>query len=412
MNAPMDQPPTGHMSTRRLVPYFLITACMSFGYGSIYTLLADLRKQMGFTPTQLGVVVAAGFFAGFVAQVGLARFADRGHAAIMVRVGVSLAALAMLASAVTDELWGFILGRAVLGLGSGMVAPAIRRIVITQDPAQIGANLGRQGSFDVAGFVLGPLVAAVLKELGNLRTPFYALFFVYSLMLVAVFRLDLTATAQPSTDTRIVRSLLKLSSVRGALYAATAFYITIGMFEAVWALILSDLGAETWLIGVTLSAFTVPMVFLAPYGGRVAQAYGPLRIASLTIFAAALCTLSYGFLPLWPLMLVGLAHAVADSYTMPAAQVAVAVASPPEHIAAGQGLLGATGVAVAGAVGGIGGAVYDQWGRFTLTAGTAGLMLVFLALSLHAGKDLRQAPAADGSPAAVASPSTVSPQTS
>jgi len=42
------------------------------------------------------------------------------------------------------------------------------------------------------------------------------------------------------------------------LSASIAFYTTIGMFEAVWALLLKDLGAGRLLIGLTLSFFTVP----------------------------------------------------------------------------------------------------------------------------------------------------------
>jgi len=79
---------------------------MALGYGSIYTLLADLRDRFGFTGTQLGLIVAAGFFAGFAAQLVLARYADRGHAAFMVRAGVLVAALAMLMSAVASVFSG------------------------------------------------------------------------------------------------------------------------------------------------------------------------------------------------------------------------------------------------------------------------------------------------------------------
>ena len=43
--------------------------------------------------------------------------------------------------------------------------------------------------------------------------------------------------------------------------------------------------------------------------------------------------------------------------------IAVAMSSPPEHVAAGQGLLGAVGVAVAGIVGIVAGGVYGDLGR-------------------------------------------------
>ena len=48
---------------------------------------------------------------------------------------------------------------------------------------------------------------------------------------------------------------------------------------------------------------------------------------------------------------VSLIHAVADSFTMPSNQVAAALGSPPEHLSAAQGLLGATGLAAAGLTG-------------------------------------------------------------
>jgi len=50
----------------KLLPYCIVAGSMSLGYGSIYTLLADLRDRYGFSEAQLGVIVAAGFFAGFV----------------------------------------------------------------------------------------------------------------------------------------------------------------------------------------------------------------------------------------------------------------------------------------------------------------------------------------------------------
>ena len=69
------------------------------------------------------------------------------------------------------------------------------------------------------------------------------------------------------------------------------------MFEAIWALLLKDHGAETWPIGVTLSLFTVPMIFLAPIGGRVAQRRGPLHVVTVSLAVATVCTFAYGVLP-------------------------------------------------------------------------------------------------------------------
>ena len=257
--------------TGSLLPYCIVAGSMSLGYGSIYTLLADLRDRYGFSEAQLGLIVAAGFLAGFVAQLALARLADRGYAPLLVRGGVVLAMAAMIGSAVATEFWAFLLARLLLGLGSGAVGPAIRRIVITRDPDAVGANLGRLAAFDVAGFMLGPLVAAVVAELFGIRAPFVFLAAVFVGVFVLAVRLDLTAGTRTGAHGHALRVLLVRPAIQATLAACVAFYLTVGMFEAIWAVLLRDHGAETWLIGLTLSLFTLPMIFLAPIGGREAQ---------------------------------------------------------------------------------------------------------------------------------------------
>jgi len=366
--------------SRDLIPYFLVTSVLSLGYGSVLTLLGEIRDRFDLTNGQVGIIAGVGFLAGFVSQTFLARYADRGHAALLVRAGITiaLAGVALCAIAASFTVW--VLARLALGLGSGMVGPAIRRVVIAKDPAHVGANLGMQGAFDVAGFVVGPVLAGVLAEAIGLRAPFVALMFVDVGLFVWAARLDLgagvaTATPQP------VRALLRLRPMQAALCASIAFYITIGMFEAVWSPMLKDLGAKPWLIGVSFSLFTIPMVVLAPIGGRLAQKRGPMRVVVVSILAATLCTLSYGFLPLWALLAVALAHACADSFTMPGNQIAVALSSPPDQLAAGQGLLGSVGLLVAFLMGIIGGGLYGALGRGWLFALTAAAMAVFLALA-------------------------------
>jgi MFS family permease len=360
---------------------------MSLGYGSIYTLLADLRDRYGFTEAQLGYIVAAGFLAGFVTQLALARLADRGHAPLLVHGGIVLAMGAMIGSALATQFWAFLVARLLLGLGSGAVGPAMRRIVITREPDAVGANLGRLAAFDVAGFMLGPLVAAVVAQAFGIRAPFVFLAVVFVGVLALALRLDLTAGVASEHSGRALRTLIVRPAIQATLAASVAFYLTVGMFEAIWAVLLRDHGAETWLIGLTLSMFTLPMIFLAPIGGRAAQSRGPLRVVAVSLSVATVCTFSYGVLPsLWMLLAVSLLHAVADSFTMPSNQVAAALGSPPEHLSAAQGLLGATGLAAAGLTGLAAGFVYEEAGRFAVCAGTAALMVVFLTVALTLGR--------------------------
>jgi MFS family permease len=376
--------------SRGMVPLFLVAGSMTLGYGSIYTLLADLRDRFGFSETQLGVIVAAGFFAGFCSQLFLSRFGDRGHIVVMVRGGVLVAALAMLGSAIATQFWVFVLARLLLGLGSGAVSPAIRRIVVTRDPEHVGNNLGHLSSVEVTGFVLGPLLAAAAAELLGIRAPFLFLAALLLVVLALTARIDLTA-GPLSGEHQVIRGLLASSALKATLATCVAFYVTVGMFEAVWAVLLHDQGAETWLIGLTLSLFTVPMIFLAPIGGRTAQRRGPLRVVTVSLAIATLCTFSYGVLPsLWMLLGVSMIHAVADSFTMPGNQVAVAIASPPEQMSSAQGLLGATGLVTAGLTGLVAGWIYEESGRLAVSATAAAVMVVFLVAARVLGTGWRQ----------------------
>jgi hypothetical protein len=111
-----------------------------------------------------------------------------------------------------------------------------------------------------------------------------------------------------------------------------------------------------------------------------------MRVAAFSISAATVCTFAYGVVPsLWMLLAVSLIHAVADSFTMPANQIAAAMASPLQDASSGQGLLGATGLAAAGLSGLIAGSVYEHQGRAVLFTGTAAVMAAFLILALTLG---------------------------
>jgi MFS family permease len=207
-------------------------------------------------------------------------------------------------------------------------------------------------------------------------------------VLATTARLDLHAA--PSQGTKAVRAdLFRQRALLSALSASVAFYTTVGVLESSWSVLLRDRGAETWLIGLTLSMFAVPAIFLAPIGGRLAQQRGPLRIVGACVAIATTCTFSYGvFNVLWVLLAIAVVHSVADSFIMPGNQVAVALATPQHQLAAGQGLLGAAGLATAGVVGLVSGWTYQHAGPFAVFAGASAWMLLCIGAALVMGRDL------------------------
>ena len=384
---------------RRYLPLFLVTFTLAVGYAFIYSLTAVIRSQFGISEAGIGWIGGIGFAAGFLSMVSLSRYADRGHTKVMLRTGVALVFLGNAGMIFASDLAGFLASRTLLGLGAGLFTPALRRLVVLSDPDRAGERLGALAAFDMAGFLAGPVLATLFYELGGLRVAFAALAGLVLLVAIPVLRFrfdDAPVTSIGASSERPIRDLLALSPVRGVILCTVAFYTTVGVFEAIWAVFLDDLGASQRYIALTLTLFAIPMLFVPIYGGRLAQRLGPLRVAAWSLGAAIPFMMLYGELTdLAALGVLCVVHAIADSFTMPSLQLGIAQAAPRRHLASGQGLVGATGQAVA-AITAIGsGTVYQFQGATVLFAGSAGIMLVLLAGGLWQGRALMAPPAAE-----------------
>jgi len=384
----------------RYLPLFLVTFTIALGYAFIYSLMAVIRNDFGISESGVGGIGAIGFAAGFVSMVTLSRYADRGHTKAMLRTGVGLVFLGNLGMVFAADLGSFLATRTLLGLGAGMFTPAVRRMVVLSDPERAGERLGMMASFDMAGFLAGPVLATVLYELAGLQVAFAALAVIVAVFAIPVlrFRFDDTPEVEvPTAGEGPLRVLFALAPIRGVLLCTVAFYTTVGIFEAIWSIFLDDLGASQRFIGLTLTLFALPMLVLPIWGGRLAQRVGALRVAAFSIGAAIPCMALYGGITaLWALAVLAFVHAIADAFTMPSLQLGVAQAAPRRHLASAQGLLGATGQAVAAVTALGSGVVYQYFGASELFVGGAALMIALLVGGLVQGRALM-------SPAAAAS---------
>ena len=356
--------------------------------GGIFALLGELRDKLGFTESELGVMVAAGFFAGFIAQVGLARFSDRGHSNSMIRLGLVLLVVSQLLMGLASSLWAFVVARVVLGFGTGVFLPAIRRLVIVSDRKNMGANVGMLSAFDVGGFVAGPVLAGLVAHFFGLRSPF----FVLAAAIAAFAPLTLRLRPDPGVTTserRVVRTLLRIRAVQVVLLAVVGWFVMIGTFEAIWAVMLADLGAEVWFTGVTAGMIALPMLVLAAFSGRFAHRVGPLKVSVVGVLWIAPCVTAYGYInSLNVIIVVAVIHGLSDAFVFPANQVGIALAAGEDLAASAQGLMGAMLQLVGGLVAIVAGGVYEQWGREVVYVTNAAIIVVFAAVAAWMARPL------------------------
>ena len=368
-----------------LRPLYLLSTVLMSGYAAIFTLLAQLRSIYGFSEFEIGVITAAAFLAGFFAQISLSRLADLGRGPLLMRLGMVLSILGAGWMCIADSLAAWILARVLLGFGAGAVRPAMRRLAFVLNPNKAGEMLGRLAAWEMVGFLMGPIVASVLFEIGGISLPFYCLTAILVIVFPFVLKVDIPGSESPLRNP--MRALIKRPAMQSCLALGVAFYLAVGAFDAIWALFISDLGASQLYIGVTMSLFTLPMIFIAPYAGGYAARQNLLMLLVKTLGVAMLMIISYAFIEsIWWICLPLIIHAVFDAVSMPASQLAVGQASGEQALAAGQGLFGATGLVVAAAASLGGGYLYQTAGPSTVWLTIALAMALCLVFAYWRGR--------------------------
>ena len=367
---------------------------LAAGYGVMFTMLDDWRSEYGIQETGLSMIIAIGFFTSFVAQLTIAPLADKGHARKLLSLGMLANAVGAVIMALGESLPAFLLGRFVMGLGAGIAIPAIKRIVIVSDRENIGRNLGRGVSIEVAGFAIGPVIAALTVDTFNLAAPFIIITVLTMIFGIIISRLNISETAvEDQTDERFALDLLKLRPVLGSILVGLALYVMIGVYDSLWVIMMDDLQAPNWVGNAGVALFGLPWIIFGTLGGKIAQRHGPLRVSAFGLAMGALYMTSYGFLSMPYLMLgIGLSQSILDSLTFTGIGIAVAQATPPERQAGASGLLGGMQTLTGGISAVAAGAMYENFGqKFAFTAtGLAMAILVGLGCFLVGKKWLQK----------------------
>lgn len=360
------------------------TAVLSASYGVMFTMLDDYRDAYGIAESGLGLVVAVGFFASFISQVSIAPLADRGHAKRLLVLGFVLTVLGCLGMAFGTTLGALLSSRVVMGVGAGMALPALRRIVIVAEPDNLGANMGRLLSVDVAGFAIGPMISALTVGTFGIETPFLIIAGAVILVAFELSRASIPETTQQLRPTeRFAFDLLRIPAVTGAILIGLALFLMIGTFDSLWAVMMSDLKAPSWMANAGVSLFALPMIVLGPLGGRLSQRVGPYKVGAIGMLFGAVFMSCYGLLPSPYLMLgVFFLHSINDGFAVTSAGIAVGMAAPQERQAAAQGLLGGLQTLTGGISATLAGWSYDSYGRATAFIATAIVMVVLVIAGL------------------------------
>jgi MFS family permease len=376
------------MRKRTLYLLQATTALGGMGYGVMFTVLDDFRDKYGITEAQLGIIVGVGFLTGFLSQILFAPLADKGHAKKLVMTGIAIEIVGTLFMAFGQAFLPLIIGRLLAGFGVGISEPALRRILILSDPERMGQNLGLIVSASVAGFTAGPIVSALTADTLGIAAPFLIVAVLLVFVAYGLFNLQFQeANIEDAPTQRLAFDMLRIRPLAGAIVIGLALFAMIGTFDAVWSVMMDDMEAPTWVANVGISLFALPMIFLAPRGGRLTQKVGPFKASMTGLSIGAVCLVMYG--TLWspyPMLAIGIIHGIVDGLTITGGSAAVALVAPRERLASAQGLYGGLQTLTGGIAAVLAGTAYGIIGRATFIW-CAVAMLLFIAIGSWLAKD-------------------------
>jgi MFS family permease len=135
----------------------------------------------------------------------------------------------------------------------------------------------------------------------------------------------------------VARRIVTRRQAAAAILLGAALFLPAGMYEAIWARFLEDLGASTLFVGMTLTMYGVPFALTAAVAGRFVDRHGPWLASRFALLIIVPLTVVYGQLRSpWLLLSLAMVEAVGNGAGLPASQAAMVAATDETERAAGQ----------------------------------------------------------------------------
>ena len=325
-----------------------------------------------------GAVAAALFIAGpllanAVVQIPAGRLVDRvGRRPVLLGSRIVFAALSFLIVALDGSpLWVLAALRTVMGLASGAYIPALlATLTDLTTPNRRAEQFSRLQAAELIGLLLGPLAGGVIA-LWRISAIFLVTGVGVGVGVLAQLRVPETRPAAtpihdatgspPVEDPPLPRRWWLRRQLLVPCIGLAALGSAFSMYDVVWPQYLDVRGANSLVIGLSISLFALPMVFLARPGGRVSDRTDRRLVLGVCFAVVAGCCATYPLLRSLPVILaVGVLEAVGFVMCEPSLYATVGDGAPTHARGRAMGLAGtaqlggsAAGSAVLGSLYGV-----------------------------------------------------------
>lgn len=277
-----------------------------------------------------GLVFSITFLFSAMASPFWGGLADRKGRKIMLLRSALGMAIVMALMGFAQNIWQFLVLRALLGLLGGFI-PNANALIATQMPRnRSGWAMGTLSTGGVAGALLGPLAGGLLADVYGLRMVFFitaSVLFICFLLTLFCIRENFTPVAKKEMlHAKEVLASLKSPRLVLSLFVTTMIIqVATGSIAPILTLYVRELagnvGNIAFISGMIASVPGVAALMSAPRLGRLGDRIGPEKIlvAALLISVFLLVPMAFVQTP-WQLGLLRFLLGAADGALLPAVQ--------------------------------------------------------------------------------------------
>lgn len=277
-----------------------------------------------------GLVFSITFLFSAIASPFWGGLADRKGRKIMLLRSALGMAMVMALMGLAQNIWQFLVLRALLGLLGGFI-PNANALIATQMPRnRSGWAMGTLSTGGVAGALLGPLAGGLLADMYGLRMVFFitaSVLFICFLLTLFCIRENFTPVAKKEMlHAREVFASLKSPRLVLSLFVTTMIIqVATGSIAPILTLYVRELAGNVsniaFISGMIASVPGMAALMSAPRLGRLGDRIGPekILIAALLISVLLLVPMAFVQTP-WQLGLLRFLLGAADGALLPAVQ--------------------------------------------------------------------------------------------
>ncbi|MFN2466087.1 MAG: MFS transporter [Candidatus Dormibacteria bacterium] len=275
------------------------------GSFAVIPILPLFLRERGVGYTTVGLVVGITFAVSFAAQYPMGRLSDRYGRRLFLIAGALVFAVSGAGFVLPLPVTGLLGLRVLQGLAVSAFFPSANALVADLSPPdRRGRAYGWLQAARISGLTVGPALGGVVALLG--RSVVFETTAALELLAAAMLAVTIPANllhvhdepAEATVSAEAVTTLRRRQRLTflGVASLMAGFTFLFGSYGTVWGLFMRTLGASDAMVGISFSAFGLPLLVFTPLAGWLADRFDRRRLAVIGYAAGGLCA------PLYPLV--------------------------------------------------------------------------------------------------------------